>query len=442
MSATRSTSRSVGPRPLETMQTRVAPPRSPAAACSRASSVLQPLVLEDVGGRAERLRAVVAVLGAQAGLEVDEVVDLDRVAEVLAAQACRGRDDVEQLVVGGAQDGEGVVLGRGLAVEDGVGELVESAGHAGSLRASLNGVQLERCSVCRVARLGCQRGSAGTACRGQGSAWHSAGSRSSRPPSTCCGATGSVTSRCVASPASSASRPGRSTGTWRTSRSCSSRWPTCCSPRSRRRRATARRPRRSSVWPSPSATRSCRCRMPPTSSGSRMPSSRVRARALRDLAAARPRCRGARVRARRGGSARGAPHPGICCRTAGSGPRGTVEPDLPAPDATTEAKAFEVGLAVIVRGLAASRLSARRQRQVLGGPGPAQHHPLKGGDRRRACLDLRRHPSETRPPFVIHEVFKVLLAGTVTPAHRHAQSAGRTRGSARRHTTPVSAGSL
>ena len=53
---------------------------------------LQPRVLEDVGGRAERLRAVVAVLGAEAGLEVDQVVDLDRVAEVLAAQAAGGRD--------------------------------------------------------------------------------------------------------------------------------------------------------------------------------------------------------------------------------------------------------------------------------------------------------------------------------------------------------------
>ena len=30
-----------------------------------------------------------------------------------------------------------------------------------------------------------------------------------------------------------------------------------------------------------------------------------------------------------------------------------VDPDLPAPDATTEAKAFEVGVSVIVRGLAA-----------------------------------------------------------------------------------------
>ncbi|GAA2499571.1 TetR/AcrR family transcriptional regulator [Terrabacter carboxydivorans] len=33
----------------------------------------------------------------------------------------------------------------------------------------------------------------------------------------------------------------------------------------------------------------------------------------------------------------------------------TVDPDLPAPDVTTEAKAFEVGLSVIVRGLARSR---------------------------------------------------------------------------------------
>jgi AcrR family transcriptional regulator len=32
-----------------------------------------------------------------------------------------------------------------------------------------------------------------------------------------------------------------------------------------------------------------------------------------------------------------------------------VDPDLPAPDATSAVKAFEVGLAVIVRGIAASR---------------------------------------------------------------------------------------
>ncbi|GAA2745755.1 hypothetical protein GCM10009868_28460 [Terrabacter aerolatus] len=33
----------------------------------------------------------------------------------------------------------------------------------------------------------------------------------------------------------------------------------------------------------------------------------------------------------------------------------TIDPDLPAPDATAEAKAFEVGLSVIVRGLTRSR---------------------------------------------------------------------------------------
>ena len=45
MSATRSTSRSVGPRPLATRHTRLAPPRSPAAACSSASSVFSHLYL-------------------------------------------------------------------------------------------------------------------------------------------------------------------------------------------------------------------------------------------------------------------------------------------------------------------------------------------------------------------------------------------------------------
>ena len=37
----------------------------------------------------------------------------------------------------------------------------------------------------------------------------------------------------------------------------------------------------------------------------------------------------------------------------------SVDPDLPAPDATTEAKAFEVGLAVVVRGLSGSRQALR-----------------------------------------------------------------------------------
>ncbi len=52
---------------------------------------LEPGVLQDVGRRPQRLRAVVAVLRAQPRLEVDQVVDLDRVAEVLAPQPFRPR---------------------------------------------------------------------------------------------------------------------------------------------------------------------------------------------------------------------------------------------------------------------------------------------------------------------------------------------------------------
>jgi AcrR family transcriptional regulator len=46
-----------------------------------------------------------------------------------------------------------------------------------------------------------------------------------------------------------------------------------------------------------------------------------------------------------------------------------VDPDLPAPDATSEAKAFEVGLAVVVRGLARSteaRWVASHESRVAG----------------------------------------------------------------------------
>jgi hypothetical protein len=90
----------------------------------------EPGVLEDVGLGAARLAAVVAVLRAQAGLQVDQVVDLDRVAEVLAAQAAGGGDDGHQLEVGSLQDGERVGLGGRRAREDLVGDLVELRAHA------------------------------------------------------------------------------------------------------------------------------------------------------------------------------------------------------------------------------------------------------------------------------------------------------------------------
>ena len=62
----------------------------------------QPGVLEDLRVRSQTLRAVPAVLGAQAGLEVDQVVHLHGHAKVLPAHPCRGRDDVQEVFVSGA----------------------------------------------------------------------------------------------------------------------------------------------------------------------------------------------------------------------------------------------------------------------------------------------------------------------------------------------------
>ena len=68
----------------------------------------QPRVLEYLRFGAQTLRTVAAVLRAEAGLEVDEVVDLDEIAEVLTAQSACGRDEVEQILIRRRQDRPGV----------------------------------------------------------------------------------------------------------------------------------------------------------------------------------------------------------------------------------------------------------------------------------------------------------------------------------------------
>ena len=285
-----------------------------------------------------------AVLGAEARLEVDEVVDLDGVAEVLAAQACCCRHErpAARRPWRGGRRGRRRWW-RGLPAST-ASARSSNAGHAGSLRAALNGVQLERCSVCRVARVGCQRGSARARMPRAGEprgTQPGAGRR--RPPSTCCAATASATCRCGVSPASSAWRPARSTGTWPTSRSCSSRWPTCCSPR---------------------------C---PSRAGDRPPAEALVGAGARDPRGDRAgagRCRRRRARVCRGAGCRApAPRPGpprprrrraapsatrwrhSSCTTSWDPLRHSrIERwrlrstrELPAPDAAGEAKAFEIG---------------------------------------------------------------------------------------------------
>ena len=90
------------------------------------------------------------------------------------------------------QHGERILLGGRDPRQDGVGDGVVSAGHRVSLRAALNGVQLNGVQYAEPLRSAVNRGSE-AGCQGLETAWHSAGTRSWRPPWTCCAATASAT---------------------------------------------------------------------------------------------------------------------------------------------------------------------------------------------------------------------------------------------------------
>src|SRR5262249_2022360 len=77
-------------------------PRAPGPRVARAVEedvARQQLVLRDRRGGDDRLRAVAAVLGADAALRIDEHVELHLAAEVRTSDAVRGVEKLEQLVV-------------------------------------------------------------------------------------------------------------------------------------------------------------------------------------------------------------------------------------------------------------------------------------------------------------------------------------------------------
>ncbi len=76
---------------------------------------LEPGVLQDLRPGAQPLRAVGAVLRAQARLEVDEVVELHPSAEPVTAYLAGRGHHIEQVVVGSGEDGERLLAGRRLA---------------------------------------------------------------------------------------------------------------------------------------------------------------------------------------------------------------------------------------------------------------------------------------------------------------------------------------
>src|SRR5262249_20975647 len=91
----------------------------------------QQVVARDFGLGDFRLRAVVAVLGAQAALGVHQEVELHRAAEVTAPHGEPGGQEVHQLVVWGGEDGQRVVGRERVAVEDAIGQVVPGSGRAG-----------------------------------------------------------------------------------------------------------------------------------------------------------------------------------------------------------------------------------------------------------------------------------------------------------------------
>src|SRR6185437_2159528 len=114
---------------------------------------LEPGVLQHVGGRAEPLRAVEAVLGAQAALDVDQVVQLDPAAEVAQPDLEGRRHHVHQLVVAALQDVEGLGAGGQFPGEGFGGQRVQP-GHGATLaRSHFGPAERGSVSLMRVAIL-------------------------------------------------------------------------------------------------------------------------------------------------------------------------------------------------------------------------------------------------------------------------------------------------
>src|SRR6185437_9265124 len=94
---------------------------------------LEPGVLEHVRRRAGPLRAVEAVLGAQAALDVDQVVQLDAAAEVAQPDLEGRRHRVHQLVLGALQAVQGLGTGGQLPGQGLLGQRIKP-GQLGLLR--------------------------------------------------------------------------------------------------------------------------------------------------------------------------------------------------------------------------------------------------------------------------------------------------------------------
>ena len=86
------------------------------------------VVARNLGLRDFRLRAVGAILRAQAALGVHQEIELHLVAEPAAANAVRGRQQIEQLIVRAIEHGKGLFARKRLAGQNVVGQLLPDTG--------------------------------------------------------------------------------------------------------------------------------------------------------------------------------------------------------------------------------------------------------------------------------------------------------------------------
>ena len=82
----------------------------------------QQIMAGDVGPRNPRLRAIAAIFAAMPALGVDQEVQVDAVAEPAIAHAVGSRQEIEQLAVVGAQQGQAVGGLQRAALEHSIGQ--------------------------------------------------------------------------------------------------------------------------------------------------------------------------------------------------------------------------------------------------------------------------------------------------------------------------------
>ena len=98
-----------------TMQSRAALLATARSAAASTSAAVISLYFSTGASEMRDLGAIIAVLGADAALDIEQVVEADALAEMGMAHLVDGGDQSQQVLVGPGQDGQGLFPGQFLA---------------------------------------------------------------------------------------------------------------------------------------------------------------------------------------------------------------------------------------------------------------------------------------------------------------------------------------